>query len=105
MMEGEIADRDVLETDYTYQADSDQSLSEAVLHAVAMFTGRKMVATSATEQQEVLDPLHGTIDPDALDGLFQTSNDRASLQGIVEFRYCGCEVTVDSTGKVRVRTT
>jgi len=94
---------ELTEEEFTYQAPKEDSLSEAVIHAVSAFTGRKPVSANPTGTAgEELDLLFDTIDPDALDSLFQTAGDRESMVGTVEFFYCGCEVTVDSTGFVIV---
>jgi len=88
--------------EYTYHATEGQSLSDAVIHAVADFTGHEAIAANANRPEETLDPLYDTVDPDALDSLFQTSEDDAPMAGTVEFWYFGCEVTVQSTGTVIV---
>jgi len=88
--------------EYTYHATEGQSLSEAVIHAVADFTGCETIAANTNNSEETLDSLYETIDPDALDSLFQTSEDDAPMAGTVEFWYSGCEVTVQSTGLVIV---
>lgn len=46
-----------------------------------------------------LAPLHETVDPDALDALFEEQE-----TGQVTFRYAGRIITVDATGNVDVRT-
>lgn len=48
-----------------------------------------------------LDPLYGTIDPDALNSLFQTRKP-ARQDDRVEFMVEGCQVTVFGTGKIDV---
>ncbi|WP_135305635.1 HalOD1 output domain-containing protein [Haloarcula amylovorans] len=102
MTESESNSEELTEEEYTYHTDEDQSLSEAVIWAVSAFTGRETITANANGTQEALEPLFDTIDPDALDSLFQTAEDRESMVGTVEFWYCGCEVTVDSTGFVIV---
>jgi hypothetical protein len=47
----------------------------------------------------VLPPLYESIDPDALDALFESA-DGNSVQ--VEFEYAGRHVVVDSSGRVGV---
>ena len=59
------------------------------------------VAKTLNEDPLELDPLFETIDPDALDSLFQNSkpahpNDRAT------FMMEGCQVTVFGTGRIDV---
>lgn len=102
MTECETDSTDQFEEEHTYQAERDQSLSQAVIHAVATFTGRETIATDATGTQKALDSLYDTVDPDALDSLFQSGEDESSMVGTVEFWYCGCEVTVRSDGFVIV---
>ncbi|WP_435175994.1 HalOD1 output domain-containing protein [Halorussus sp. AFM4] len=81
---------------YYYRAADDESLSAAVVRAVAAVSDR----SSAGDPREALDPLYDSVDPDALDALFRHADD--SQTGAVEFAYCGYEVTVDSTGLVTV---
>ena len=66
---------------------AEQTLSEAVLEAVAEIEG--------VDSSELSEPLFSVIDPDALDTLFQTSN------GILTFSYHGHVITVEASGKVR----
>lgn len=76
-------------TEFVAEYDEDESPSEAVLRSVATITG-----VTAVE----LDPLYETIDPDALDALFE-GNAPAS----VTFFYAGCRVVVEPD-RVRVET-
>jgi hypothetical protein len=48
-----------------------------------------------------LAPLYETVDPDALNSLFQTSSG-SRYNGRVEFTVEGCDVTVYETGRVEV---
>lgn len=102
MTECESNSEHLPEEGYTYNAEEGQSLSEAVVHAVSAYTGRETISANANETSEALDPLFDTIDPDALDSLFQSSGNGESMLGTVEFWYGGCEVTVDSSGFVIV---
>lgn len=90
------------EEEYTYRADDDQTLSEAVIQAVTAAVGVEMIPTNANRSELALDPLYNTIDPDALDSLFQATEDGEPMPGAVEFLYCGYEVTVQSSGLVKV---
>ncbi|WP_202614562.1 HalOD1 output domain-containing protein [Halostella litorea] len=65
----------------------DGSPSEAVVYAVA-----EAVNVDPLE----LDPLHGTVDPDALDALFRNGDDSTLLS----FSYGGCDVSVSGQGRV-----
>lgn len=66
-----------------------QTLSEKVVTVVAQHE-----AVSPTELPE---PLYETIDPDALDTLFQTEHGR------VTFPYLDYEITVEGTGHINVQ--
>lgn len=71
--------------------------SMAVVSAVADLTG--------TEPSE-LDPLYETIDPDALNSLFQGSQaDGPHARGQVSFSVAGCKVVVHGSHKVVVSPT
>ncbi len=87
---------------YTYHAAENESLSAAIIQAVAAFADVSPVVTDRNEGHAVLEPLYKTIDPDALDALFHTMKDEATTPGVVEFMYCGYEVTVTSSGVVTV---
>lgn len=79
----------------TYQAGSDQSLSGAVVEAIA--------ANSELDALEIADefgPLYDVIDPSALDSLFQPTGTDGRSVGCVTFEYAGYQVTVDQTGRV-----
>lgn len=70
------------------------AVSEEIISAVATTKG-----TDPTE----LEALYESIDPDALDTLYDRPGDgrgRTSLR--VEFTYCGCEVSVARDGSVTV---
>ena len=79
-----------------YLADGEQnrSLSMRVVHEVA-----DHLAVDVTD----VGPLHETIDPDALDTLFQTPSP-SNYDDRVTFPMEGCAVTVYGTGKVAVTT-
>lgn len=49
-----------------------------------------------------LPPIYDTIDPDALDKLFQNGTDGTGTTGRVVFSLAGCEVVVHGTGEVVV---
>jgi len=63
------------------------STSEVVVYAVAEATGIDPLE---------LDPLRGTVDPDALDALFRNADDST----LISFSYAGCDVSVSSQGRV-----
>lgn len=76
----------------SYERDRGESPSEAVIEAVSDHTG--------TDPLE-LDPLYHVIDPDALDGVFETAPEDG-VDAEVSIRYNGCTVTV-THDEVRVR--
>ncbi|MFC4447650.1 HalOD1 output domain-containing protein [Halorussus aquaticus] len=86
------------EDTYYYRASGGEPLSEAVVAAVAAFSDRSSVGSDA---DEALEPLYGTIDPDALDVIFRDTTDEPR-SGTVEFAYSGHDVTVRSDGLVTV---
>jgi len=79
---------------HDYEADEDESFSEAVIRSVSAVRG-----VDPTE----LPPLYDTIDPDGLDELFGPTVQGKSRSGArVQFTYAGCEVTVFSSGRVLI---
>ncbi|WP_207589028.1 HalOD1 output domain-containing protein [Halomontanus rarus] len=80
---------------YAVQYDrlDDEPLSVAVADAVATFTD-----TEVTE----LEPLHYSINADALERLFEPRPDGVRSGGSVTFSYNECQVTVGSSGEVVV---
>lgn len=65
---------------------------ERVSHSVV----ERIAAIRGIDQAE-LAPLYDTIDPDALDALYEKDFD-----GSIAFRHAGCRVIVDGDGRVRV---
>jgi len=82
------------ETELTYEARDDEALSECVVAAVA----------DASEADPArLDPLAETIDPDALDALFDDRYDgTARADGVIQFSFCGYDVVACGDGCVSV---
>lgn len=72
------------------RVEADGPPSEAVLRAVQTAAGVDL----AESDERLVD----VVDVDALDDLF----DPAAPDGRVEFAFCGCRVTVESDGRVRV---
>ena len=70
-----------------------EPLSVAVVDAVAAFCNE-----SVTE----LEPLHYTINTDALERLFEPRADGVRSGGSVAFEYNACLVTVTADGEIRV---
>lgn len=81
-----MAQRAVLST----ELQEDERRSEMVVEAVA--------AVEGTPPDE-LSPLYETLEPDALDSLFR----RNSVDGWVEFEYCGWHLDVNADGRIVVR--
>ncbi|WP_408958616.1 HalOD1 output domain-containing protein [Natrinema sp. 74] len=80
-----------------YQAEPEQSLTEAVIEAIA--------AESDLDALEIADefgPLYDVIDPSALDSLFQSAGGAGQPVGNVTFDYGDYRVTVDQTGRVEL---
>lgn len=70
------------------------SVSQAVVSAVADATGMEPTR---------LEPLYHTLDPDALDQIFQTpSRSVTRTDGRIDFTMAGCAVTVYANGEVDV---
>lgn len=77
-----------------YDSSEYESVTAAVVESVASTVG-----------VDVLDlpPIHDTIDPDALDTLFEGTNPDVTRDGgMVSFSYGGCYVTVHASGYVDV---
>ena len=81
---------------YAVQYDrlDEEPLSVAIVDAVAAFTG-----TDITD----LEPLHYTINADALERLFEPRAEGLRSDGSVTFEYTGCHVTVTASGEITVR--
>ncbi|GAB7020585.1 hypothetical protein JCM18750_34460 [Halostagnicola bangensis] len=81
--------------EYSVQYDrlDNEPLSVAVAEAVATFCG---------EDVTELEPLHYTINADALERLFEPRADGLRSGGSVTFEYNGCVVTVTAAGEIAV---
>lgn len=79
----------------TFIYTADESVSEAVLDAVASVSGIDPIE---------LDPLYYTIDPDALDALFESRPSTTDLPRDVQvsFSYVGLQITVTAAGQIIV---
>lgn len=81
-------------TTTTELAVDSQPVSQTVVLAVAEATG---------DDAMELPPLYDTVDPDALNRLFEDRTDSIErLGGSFEFAYAGCDVTVRADGTVDV---
>ena len=85
------------EEQYAVQYDrlDNEPLSVAVVDAVATFCN-----DDVTE----LEPLHYTINADALERLFEPRADGLRSDGSVTFEYNDCLVTVGADGEIQVET-
>jgi len=75
------------------RAAQEKTVTETVVSAVAEFTGSKPTS---------LDPLYGTLDPEALDALFDDGAANGRAPDRVSFTYSGCTVVVTADGTVQV---
>jgi hypothetical protein len=74
------------ETDLTYEIDTNELPSEAMVRAVASFTNTPILD---------LDPLHDVIDPDHLNGIFDAPKERQEIEErSITLNFNGCQVTV-----------
>ncbi|WP_162224183.1 HalOD1 output domain-containing protein [Halorussus salinus] len=77
---------------FTYELHTDQTPSEGVVAAVS---------TASGIDPATMEPLAGTIDPDAVDAMFADHYDGTPRgTGHVQFAYAGYEVVVSSDGLV-----
>lgn len=83
---------------FVYQADPEQSLSEAVIVALARESELDDPLAVATE----FGPLYAAIDPEALDSLFESSATADRSSGSVTFTYARRTIAVDTTGRVEI---
>lgn len=78
----------------SHQWDSDNSVSETILDAVAKY---------AAVSRESLPPMNESINTDALDSLFETGSGSTTTPGCVTFSYYEYTVVVQSTGQIFLR--
>lgn len=89
----------------TYRVDPDQSISEAIIYAVADASGCPPLPESeetGRDIEESLDPLYRAIDPDALESLFSSSPAERERDIEVSFSYHDRRITVESSGTIRI---
>lgn len=96
-IESPTGERQLRDESGTYQFESNKSLSEAVIAAVASESG-----LDALELADEFGPLYDAIDPTALDSLFQSSGENGRSAGSVTFEYAAYRVTVDQTGRIEL---
>ncbi|TYL39163.1 hypothetical protein CV102_07700 [Natronococcus pandeyae] len=73
---------------------SDESLSVRV--------ARRIAAHEGVDPTELSPPLYHSLDPDALDTLFEPISSGGPRAGCVTFSYDGKRVTVDSDGEIAI---
>ncbi|WP_246981979.1 HalOD1 output domain-containing protein [Halorientalis marina] len=81
----------------TYQVGPAESYTEAIVAAVADVSDRN---TSPLQDGAHLDSLYESIDPDALEALFERSATDSPVTAT--FSYSGYRVTVDATGFITI---
>lgn len=88
---------------FTYEVSADESLSHGVVAAVSEAAGVEAVPLGGPGTGVELEPLYSVVDPDALDAVFAgTDGTGDAPRGEVTFTYNGCEVTVQSEGRIVV---
>jgi len=92
---------------FTYDISAEESVSEAVVAAVATVSNVEPVPapedSSEPATELALDPLYSVVDPDALDAIFRPQgDDEHGVASRVSFPYHGHDVTVHSEGHVAV---
>lgn len=88
---------DTIDSMNTIEFDVDEGLFRAAYDGTCDLTSLAVVAVIATAEKRdprELEPLHNTIDTDALDSLFSTTPNGGQRSGCISFPYEGFEVTV-----------
>lgn len=75
----------------TYQRSATETASQGVLEAVSTALDRPIVPDGGAD---ALPPLFDAVDPEAVDKLFDASDDRPAPT--LSFAYCDCRVTIDA---------
>ncbi|WP_152421256.1 HalOD1 output domain-containing protein [Natronococcus amylolyticus] len=92
-------------TPYVAYISEEDSITHAVMGAVATVSGRPPLTngtTSESSENDPLPPLNDVIDADALNILCQPTDDDSQTETTVTFTYSGYTVTVKSGGTVTV---
>lgn len=83
-----------MEVAATYEVSDDETVTQAVVAAVAAVAG---------ERPEALPPLYDTVDTEALDTLFErASEDTTDRIGVVTFPYAGRVISVRANPAISV---
>ncbi|MEY7848313.1 HalOD1 output domain-containing protein [Natrarchaeobius sp. A-rgal3] len=83
---------------FVHHGEPDRPLSETITIAVAEKTGLDDPIAVASE----FGPLYDSIDPAALDGLFESTPTSDRSAGTITFTYASHAVEVDTSGRVRL---
>ena len=84
----------------TYTISANQSVTEAIIEAVAEYseTDPSPEFTPEGASTDTLEPLYHSIDPDALEALIDCSRPETGKGVEITFQYMGYEITVSSEG-------
>lgn len=82
-----------IEVDWSATGTEKETVSEAVIRTVAV---------RANKSPRELPPLYDSVDPDALDILFEPTADRSRFGGEVRFPFAGYRVRVSTRSPVAV---
>lgn len=88
-MEGQLLYEDSVDL----AAGSDE-LAVTIVESMAEVTDRPVT--------ELVERITEAVDPDALDRVFRPLPDGRRRTGLVSFLFCGCRVTLDSLGRLRI---
>lgn len=91
---------DVTGESVQYETEPGESVSMAVIRAVASVSGRSETPGEGIE--DALEPLSESISPDALDAIVESASGSGADATYIEFQYCGHQVAVDGSGRVTV---
>lgn len=86
-------DRTRVHDEVRYERDDDEPLTVAVAEAVATYRGVDVMD---------LEPLHGVVDTDALERLFEPHGKSDRATGSVAFQYGDCLVRITATRTIRI---
>ncbi|ELZ18507.1 hypothetical protein C477_10588 [Haloterrigena salina JCM 13891] len=79
-----------------------QSPSPSSGEALSIRVVREVAAHDGVDPMDLSPPLFRSVDPAALDALFEPTYAESARDGRVTFAYDGKQVTVDSDGEVRI---
>lgn len=79
--------------DAKYEIDCNKTPTESIIDAVATAAGTEPISLS---------PLYETIDPDAIDRIFERAEEIGDAETVLSFEYEGWQVFVRADGRIRV---